>query len=315
MKDKESKISFLTKLISHVENKIGTSIDLNPSKVVAGLETDKTRRFFQLFVLAATTRPRNFDSEQNNNIGSDSDFKYVDRDPYPTQKSDTMHKVEFSTSATHKLEETKSDLSTTNNGQATNSESPSKAKEERELQDNIREENRIPVCKVEEAIPTKDDVRDYISPSKKPVDPNMDSKEDCSNTETLDSAHDAKQHCQDSEIMVMKRSPSASVNTMSPDNKDNPKTQNQSLSKLFFGVEDSEVEEQSDLTQRPKTARRRPPKIKDNKMDDQTYHLQYNGEKPFIFRDKDECDTNLKQTDTRYVKRIVMSSSTFIGAF
>mmetsp|Transcript_7483 Transcript_7483/g.14189 ORF Transcript_7483/g.14189 Transcript_7483/m.14189 type:complete len:496 (+) Transcript_7483:3221-4708(+) len=53
VRDKETKIEFLSKVIKVVEDNLGTVIDIKPSKVVAGLEVDKTRLFFQALVKAA----------------------------------------------------------------------------------------------------------------------------------------------------------------------------------------------------------------------------------------------------------------------
>jgi hypothetical protein len=54
--NKDLKIEFLSKIVTTIKIRLG-NVDLNlkPSKVVAGLETEQTRRFLQLFVLAATT--------------------------------------------------------------------------------------------------------------------------------------------------------------------------------------------------------------------------------------------------------------------
>ena len=56
LKDKSSKLAFLDKVVEHVEARLGhQTIDLNPKKVIAGLETEKTRAFLQLLAAAATT--------------------------------------------------------------------------------------------------------------------------------------------------------------------------------------------------------------------------------------------------------------------
>ena len=55
LKDKSSKLLFLDKVIKHVETRLDITIDLSAKKVVAGLETEKTRRFLQLLATAATT--------------------------------------------------------------------------------------------------------------------------------------------------------------------------------------------------------------------------------------------------------------------
>lgn len=43
--DKESKINILTKMITLTEMVVGEKIDVKPSKIVAGLEADKTNVF------------------------------------------------------------------------------------------------------------------------------------------------------------------------------------------------------------------------------------------------------------------------------
>ena len=69
--DKASKIAFLDKVTKHVEGKLDTTIDLNPKKVVAGLEPEKTCAFLQLLAAAAVLPPDNKDAEEDNAIGSE----------------------------------------------------------------------------------------------------------------------------------------------------------------------------------------------------------------------------------------------------
>jgi hypothetical protein len=54
--NKDVKIEFLSKMVKAVKMRLGDiNLDLKPSKVVTGLETEQTRRFLQLFILAATS--------------------------------------------------------------------------------------------------------------------------------------------------------------------------------------------------------------------------------------------------------------------
>ena len=66
LKDKPSKISFLDKVVQHVETRLDITIDLSAKKVVAGLETEKTRRFLQLLATAATTNGPTVTSGEDN---------------------------------------------------------------------------------------------------------------------------------------------------------------------------------------------------------------------------------------------------------
>ena len=66
LKDKASKLAVLDKVIKHVETRLDITIDLNSKKVVAGLETEKTRKFLQLLATAATTNAPTFSSGEDN---------------------------------------------------------------------------------------------------------------------------------------------------------------------------------------------------------------------------------------------------------
>ena len=49
IKEKESKIAWINKLVKHVETVSGEEIKINPKKLVAGLEPENTNRMLQLF--------------------------------------------------------------------------------------------------------------------------------------------------------------------------------------------------------------------------------------------------------------------------
>ena len=53
--DKDSKVNFLAKMIAVVELMIGEKLDIKPTKIVAGLEPDKTNMFLQELFRAATS--------------------------------------------------------------------------------------------------------------------------------------------------------------------------------------------------------------------------------------------------------------------
>eukprot|EP01043_Picozoa_sp_COSAG02_P000757 COSAG02_NODE_14_length_56855_cov_512.793661_38_plen_427_part_00 len=57
IKDKESKIQYLTMLITCVGNSLGYAIDVNPKKIVAGHEPEKTNALLQALYEAATADP------------------------------------------------------------------------------------------------------------------------------------------------------------------------------------------------------------------------------------------------------------------
>ena len=53
--EKDAKIAILTKMITLTEMMIGEKIDVKPSKIVAGLEPDRTNYFLQQLFRAATS--------------------------------------------------------------------------------------------------------------------------------------------------------------------------------------------------------------------------------------------------------------------
>ena len=53
----QTKLQFLGKLINFLEVNLDTSIDVKPSKIVSGLEPERTRYLLQLFTVAVTTKP------------------------------------------------------------------------------------------------------------------------------------------------------------------------------------------------------------------------------------------------------------------
>ena len=66
MKNKDAKIRFLEKICNYVGDRLGVTVDLKPSKVVAGLEAKKTCHFLQLFavVVALNKQTNNFNSSK-----------------------------------------------------------------------------------------------------------------------------------------------------------------------------------------------------------------------------------------------------------
>ena len=55
IKDKESKLAYLNKIMSVVELTLGITLEMRPAKVVAGMEPEKTNQFLQALAQAATS--------------------------------------------------------------------------------------------------------------------------------------------------------------------------------------------------------------------------------------------------------------------
>lgn len=56
VKEKQSKLQFLEKLVSFLESKFEVSLDVKPAKIVSGLEPERTRYLLQVFAAIATTK-------------------------------------------------------------------------------------------------------------------------------------------------------------------------------------------------------------------------------------------------------------------
>ena len=308
VKDKDSKISFLKKLIAHVENELGVAIDLNPGKVVAGLEADKTRHFFQLFVLAAT-KPKQLDSEEqitldlnkkaNSNTTMEKDKGRADKE---MDLRDTKDIIDPPDSQELKEEETRAE-SLANNDQGIRPESPTKSKDERDSHQGIvQREDMHPETKDEASVSSRE-AKEYKShhdsgDSSFPHGHSVSQKDDM-NPETQTSVQNVKEYQQSAEEAALPKRASPPGDLLSNDEKKSKAQKNESIRTIFFGAEDSEVDEDhGELRVRPRTARRRPPKVKDSDSEDrrQLSHPS-KGEKPFIFRDKDESDADILEED------------------
>ena len=97
--NKDVKIEFLSKIVTSIKIRLGNiDINLKPSKVVAGLETKQTRRFLQLFVLAATAYESSEDEparelaqqkSQDNNSEEEKDSNRLSRNE--AKRLQTVH--------------------------------------------------------------------------------------------------------------------------------------------------------------------------------------------------------------------------------
>ena len=54
--EKQTKLQFLEKFIDYIAERVGTPIDVNPAKIISGLEPGRTRYLLQLFTVVATTK-------------------------------------------------------------------------------------------------------------------------------------------------------------------------------------------------------------------------------------------------------------------
>lgn len=91
VKEKEAKIRFLEKILSHVSTKLNISIDVKPSKIVAGLEGDKTCHFLQLLAVVATADIENKDRKTDMGKGVGMSGASLKNEGEGTNDQDTIH--------------------------------------------------------------------------------------------------------------------------------------------------------------------------------------------------------------------------------
>ena len=72
LKEKASKLAFLDKVVKHTEARLDTTVDLNSKKVVAGLDTAKTRAFLRLLALTANAGSNSEDATDSILTGDDN---------------------------------------------------------------------------------------------------------------------------------------------------------------------------------------------------------------------------------------------------
>jgi TRAF3-interacting protein 1 len=142
--EKQAKLQFLDKLISYLSNVTGTSIDVKPNKIIAGLEPERTRYLLQVYAVVSTPKEAQAVTPAANldmGIYSDDTIK-----PEPTQTKQVEGAVGVTEAPPTVVA---SDISETDAKQAVAPESESSPKieeevvlyEETEAQDTIVEES------------------------------------------------------------------------------------------------------------------------------------------------------------------------------
>ena len=286
VKDKASKVSFLSKIVDHLEKDLGVTIDINPTKVVAGLEADKTRHFLQLFVIAATNHKllrsrEKVESQQseNENIslnGPDDTNRFVREADVPETKESmeppnlhNLHDLNLKAEPRFEIKQ----VLDTDSKEADDDSPQNNASSKQQYKENVSRSDYKTLQNLESA-----PFAEGTSPSK---DDNLALNINSSIEYKTETNKTVETHKLTNEL------PSTSSG----------KRMEESISKAFFGIEGNRTDERDEniatISTRPKTARRRPPKIQDQQADSNRNHtLQRTLRKPPIFRDDDDLDVN-----------------------
>ena len=315
VKDKKSKILFLEQIIGYVQTKLSITVDLKPSQVVSGRETGKTCHFLQLLSVIASFDF--FSQEASENVAPNG----KDLTQTITGKSRTTHQDSVQESTVADQEENLVNVSRNKAGIENSTKRdeghifPTKANqsistsdtEQFEDTESISEQNLVcqnlsPVLKRVDNDDTErksDEINEttikeslgtigFEESERETIDGNTTFKK-IDNNRNFDDQQDHNQEkiCKDDRV------PSQNSNL-------DPKKQNTVISSLKDNVDESQLTQTNnieetdalDYTQtvtydRPKTARCKPPAIKElNNIDifEDSVHLQ-TGLKPVIFVD------------------------------
>ena len=310
VKEKEDKVVFLFKLISHVEKVLRVSINLKPSKIVAGLEADQTRHFLQLFVLAATSKrddsmhdplpEENTDpkiDETDNNL----DSKEVEVGPTYIAEVKPASTVNGET----KDRNVSPPPAIVEGNQSIRDGSPSHVQDELNNEDALTQMSRDGT----ESLPPKDlDQIDAPGANRSTGVPLSKDSNDLTkeqndlNTQTP-SVLDIHKVPEPTHAMDFDPPTHANRKTSATEGeKPAEATANrESIRQIFFGADDCETEDHREtelISARPTTARRRPPTIVEKERPGkQSIAERSKGKTPFVFRDEDESKERVVGVD------------------
>lgn len=301
VKDKESKINFLKKIIAHVQAELDISIELNPVKVVAGLDPEQTSNFLQIFALLASTI-----IHQGSTISSNSAAASC------TKEGNTQHRtggVEQSAKVT--IVDTLPNISLPDKEPTTIDNSHRSSRNDtngelKKLHPTAEAESQkitaMPLSttkNIQKNTKTDDEVTGAI---------NRDITNKKANTPSPETEDFAKAPLAPNMILeeAEQRLIRDKISEEDANNVKAVRAKAKSISQTFFGIENGEMDrndfildalgDDSDpriISTRPKTARRMPPRSKEKKRVLGDRALKYSTTaKPIIFKDDDEDEQN-----------------------
>ena len=263
-RDKDSKIAFLRKLISHVERILDLTIDLEPLKVIAGLEAEKTRYFFQLFVLAA-----------NRGIASQQDMTAPAKESMDDDRVIGFEAKERDMAMNHGNDAKVADVS----------------------EANLKGDGNLEVD--QDAAKNQGDNEEVIHGNEANDNMEIESKETKSSP-GLDSIDDQEATIiEQSDAKI----PLVEGDDVAPKDEtiSKPEAQHQqSISHLFFGSDESKsqdiAKESALVSARPKTARRRPSSVRDSEEGD-SINAAIHRARPFVMQITKVLESSESESD------------------
>lgn len=321
VREKKSKVAFLTTLTAHIEHDLGVNVDLNPSKVVAGLEADKTRYFFQLLVVAAT-KTRNLMPKMEIEMPEQVASLDIEGDLNATETEEEasfnhhQSKDDSTNELTKSIHVDKPSLLFQNESKESDQTEANQPTED--YQDNLADletkENSISKTGMDKFV--NDDTSSTLMQGNPKND--NDAHEEIMNMDTTKlSGHEGIQSSdfQNNDGVSMKNEEESKTDRATiidahmahnKIQKPNRRKNEESIQQLFFGLEEDEIDKDrrnpAPAKARPKTARRKPPKVKEREnLNNQNLISRSERKKLVVFRD-DEADDPRKDDTTDEAK-------------
>ena len=302
VKNKDAKIRFLEKICNYVGDWLGVTVDLKPSKVVAGLEAKKTCHFLQLFavVVALNEQTNNFNSSKQE-VDSPSSSRQAEKKAFDDIPSESKEG-----------DANDSDLDELPLGNVDKKKEPEddSPKQEDEMKDdasssgnfiNAMHDEENDIQNYSDGTRTQDK-RSELTPR-----PNSGKNEEENLSPTGRNKEDTFRLSQQTEIEEKRdqdQSESkhdeadALPSTLDldggpPEHKESVvgelEKKKTSIEHLFFGTDEFQeetIDDEAKQSIRPKTARRRPPRIKERTSSEEKKST-IKVERPIIFKDDD----------------------------
>ncbi len=316
VKNKDAKIRFLEKICDYVGDRLGVTVDLKPSKVVAGLETEKTCHFLQLFALVVEL------SKQTNNASNEVDSpsrqpegKSVGDMPNESKERDVNDSVSKELPL-GRVDEEKEPKDNSQQEEMKEEASGNFIKTIRDEKSDIKDFSDETQHKRSETTPRPNSSKNVM-----PTDDNDIKGQDlfsteCNEEETFTEIEEKRDQDQNESKHDM---PDVLPSTLDldsgpPEHKENVVEELEggktSIEHLFFGTDEFQEEtivDEAKQSIRPKTARRRPPRIKERTQSAEKKST-IKVERPVIFKDDDDGEGDvIDQENSSNTKKIEKS--------
>ena len=293
VKTKETKIIFLEKILDYVKYRLHISIDLRPSKVVAGLEPEKTCHFLQLLGTLAlhqdnvcSVSKEEIQQNDKKEVNEEKlDMSSQAKDEYdcslPNAQPSKSDSKEFSVE--HQINNDIAEKSSRNLIENLSTGGGSKQKDS-DIPPNLMTTSTADAKSISFIDSSNGEQEPDLPKDEEKLDEHKSNNADGNNIKDIDDQYDGSKA---SNVLTDPKATEGVVDISI----DESKEEKISIEKLFFGTDKFQEQTIVDDVKhdvRPKTARRRPPKIKDRVQSADKRRLTSMTKKPVIFKEDND---------------------------